>query len=230
MTRDEFFAEWSSLHGGAKVTGIVQGWLKISFQLAKFLRALKFSPNVLTSIGVLFAVALYLVSILNDLSSPIYLALIVLLLAISLIADGVDGSLAIITKKGTRFGALWDAVADRISESFWALVFISLGADFRIVLAAWLLACIQEYVRARVGGLGIGEIGVVTICERPVRASLLAVATVAQLFLTLSEERFVIPSAPLTNFFSLVWLIMQSISALTLWRQSMHSLRVKNES
>ena len=224
MEREQFFAEWSALHGGVKVSGIVRWWLGISFQIARFLGALKVSPNSLTSIGVLLALALYLVADLSELSNPTYLILILFLLALSLIADGVDGSLAIIAKKETRFGAAWDAIADRISESFWAMVFISLGADFRIVLAAWLMASIQEYIRARSAGLGLREITLVTICERPVRASILAVATVAQLLLVLADD-FELPSAPLSNLFALIWLLMQLISVAMLWRKTATSLR-----
>lgn len=225
MRREEFFAEWSSLHGGAKIEGIVQGWLKISFQLAKFLQALRVTPNSLTSIGVLFAVALYLVATFSDLSNPINLIFIFLLLALSLIADGVDGSLAIIGGTGTRFGAAWDAIADRITESSWALVFIVLGADFRLVLVVWLLACIQEYIRARSGGLGVSEIGIVTICERPVRASILAIAITAQLLSSFISVDFQAPSPLLSNAFTLVWLLMQSVSVVMLWRKTTVSLR-----
>ncbi|MFM2126843.1 MAG: hypothetical protein RL287_321 [Actinomycetota bacterium] len=228
MRRDEFFAEWSALHGGAKIEGIVRGWLTISFHLAKSLQAIRISPNTLTSTGVLLALALYFVVDRSDISEPFYLLLALVLLALSLAADGVDGSLAIIARKSSHFGAAWDAIADRISESLWALVFIALGADFRIVLSAWLIASIQEYVRARSAGLGLKEIGIVTICERPVRASILAVAIVAQLLLVLSKEDFEIPSAPISNTFASLWLVMQLISLTMLWRRTTASLKSSN--
>jgi CDP-diacylglycerol--glycerol-3-phosphate 3-phosphatidyltransferase len=41
------------------------------------------------------------------------------------------------------------------------------------------IASTQEYARARLGGLGISEVGVVTPAERPVRASFIFIALFA---------------------------------------------------
>jgi archaetidylinositol phosphate synthase len=131
----------------------------------------------------------------------------VLFLLLSLICDGIDGSLAIITGKSSKWGAMLDSVADRVTEVFWGLTFIAIGADQNLVIAALLVAAIQEYLRARSAGLGLTDVGVVTISERPVRASILFVALVA----------FIL-NLEIVNLLAVLWLIMQSISMYTVTR------------
>ena len=198
MNRSEFFNSWSKLHGNAKISGIVKGWLTISYVLVKPLVKLKVTPNLLTIFGLFFGVLLYL----NALSNWA-----VILLTLSLICDGIDGSLAIITGKTSKWGAVLDSVVDRITEFFWALAFIAIGANQYVVIAALLLASIQEYLRARIAGLGLTEVGVVTIAERPVRASIFFVAIIANLI-----------HLEIVNLLALIWLIMQSISLLSVTR------------
>ena len=48
-----------------------------------------------------------------------------------------------------------------------------------MVLVTYVIASTQEYARARLGGLGIDDVGVVTPAERPVRASFIFIALVA---------------------------------------------------
>lgn len=192
MNLDAFNQNWSNLHGDAQITGVVKGWLRISYSLAKLLAKLRVTPNTLTLLGVFFGILLYL----NSLS---YWA--VLFLVLSIICDGIDGSLAIMTGKSNKWGAMLDSVADRLTEVFWGLAFIAIGADQNLVIAAVLIAAIQEYLRARSAGLGLTDVGVVTISERPVRASILFVALVA---FSLRLE--------IVNLLAVLWLIMQSIS------------------
>ena len=195
MKQSDFFKSWSELHGNAKISGIVKGWLTISYLLVKPLVKLKITPNILTIFGLLFGVLLYLNALTNW---------AVILLTLSLICDGIDGSLAIITGKASKWGAMLDSVVDRVTEFFWALTFIAIGANKYVVIAALLIASVQEYVRARVGGLGLSEVGVVTIAERPVRASILFVAVIA----------FIL-SIEIVNILAIIWLIMQIFSFLT---------------
>jgi phosphatidylglycerophosphate synthase len=159
---------------------------------------LKITPNSLSIFGLVFGIFLYL----NAQDSWA-----VLLLIASLVCDGIDGSLAIITNKASKWGAALDSILDRTTEVFWALAFISIGADERLVIAALVFASAQEYLRARAGGLGLTEVGVVSICERPVRASILFIALIA----------FAI-DLPIINLLALVWLVLQGISFITVTR------------
>jgi len=170
MNREEFNSTWSALHGGAEIKGIVKAWLAISFSSAGFLSKLHVTPNVLTLLGVLFAVAMAA----NPLS-----AWVIPLLVLSLYADGIDGSVAIYQKRQSSFGAILDASADRISEALWFYVAYRIGAPAWLVLGIYVIASTQEYARARLGGLGISDVGVVTPAERPVRASFIFIALVS---------------------------------------------------
>ena len=196
MNQSEFFAKWSKLHGDATISGIVKGWLRISFILVKPIAKLKITPNMLSTFGLFFGVLLFFNAENNW---------AILLLITSLICDGVDGSLAIVTNKESKWGAAVDSIFDRLTEVFWALTFIAIGANQNVVMAAVLLAAVQEYLRARAAGLGLAEVGVVTIAERPVRAAILFVALVAAVL-----------DLEIINQIAIIWLVMQSISFLTM--------------
>ena len=198
MTKGEFFLAWSKLHGDAKVSGIVKGWLSISFPVSKALAKIRVTPNALKILGLVFGILLYMNS------SAIWAPLI---LVISLICDGVDGSLAIITRQSSKWGALLDSVVDRLTEVFWVFALYSLGVDSKILITVLILASTQEYLRARAGGVGLKQVGVVTVAERPVRASFIFIALVA---FNLNLE--------ILNQITFVWLILQAISFLTVVR------------
>ena len=196
MSREEFFATWSKLHGDAKIEGIVKAWLQISFAVVKPLAKLKVTPNLLTFAGLVSAIALWQFA--DSWIAAIFLVL-------SLFFDGIDGSLAIVSRATSKFGAFTDSFADRLSEIFWALALYKLGAPAALVFFALLATYIQEYLRARAGGLGYEEVGIVTICERPVRASLIFIAIVAN---GLNFE--------LVTAISIIWVAMQTIALLQL--------------
>ena len=192
MDKNEFFTTWSNLHGGAKIEGIVKTWLQISYASAKFLSKLRVTPNLLTFAGLFFAIALWQFA--NSWVAALCLVL-------SLFFDGIDGSLAILQKKTSKFGAFTDSFVDRISEFFWALALYELGAPAALVFVALLATYVQEYIRARSGGLGHNEVGIVTICERPVRASLIFIAIIANL-----------AGLDLVTAIAIIWVAMQFIA------------------
>ena len=196
MSKEEFFATWSKLHGDAKIEGIVKAWLQISFAVVKPLAKLKVTPNLLTFAGLVSAIALWQFA--DSWIAAIFLVL-------SLFFDGIDGSLAIVSRATSKFGAFTDSFIDRLSEIFWALALYKLGAPAALVFFALLATYIQEYLRARAGGLGYEEVGIVTICERPVRASLIFIAIVAN---GLNFE--------LVNAISIIWVAMQFIALFQL--------------
>jgi archaetidylinositol phosphate synthase len=189
---NEFFALWSRMHGDAKITGIVRTWLVISYKIAKLLSRLKFTPNKLTFLGLVFGVLLFIYA--QSPWAPI-------LLIFSLICDGVDGSLAIFTSTTTRWGAILDSIIDRITEFFWILAIYKIGADERLLLVVIVIASIQEYTRARAGGLGMQQVGVVTFAERPVRASFIFTTFIAYAM-----------SLSIINQLVIIWLLLQLIS------------------
>jgi archaetidylinositol phosphate synthase len=198
VNKSEFLSTWSKIHGDAQVTGIVKGWLNISYLITKLLAKIRISPNGLTIFGLVFGVLLYLNS--QSIWAPI-------LLVLSLICDGLDGSLAIITEKSSKWGAILDSVIDRLTEVFWVLALYSLGINLNLLIAVLILSTVQEYLRARAGGVGVVEVGVVTYAERPVRASFVFIALIAfNLDLNILDQIIGI------------WLLLQIISLIKISR------------
>ena len=210
MKRETYFEKWSALHGGTSVTGIVKAWLMLSFLISKPLVRLKVSPNLLSGIGVVAAIFTY-----TQARSSYAIAL----LGLSLVSDGIDGTVAILSDKASKRGAMVDALSDRIGESFWALALYKLGAPAWLVGTAWLFAFTQEYSRARIAGLGDFRIDIVTIAERPVRASFLAVAIVAFDF-----------KITAVTILTIVWAIQQAISLVMVMRRGYKRLSTANSS
>ena len=206
MNRDKYFATWSELHGGAKVAGIVKGWLIISYAISRPLVSVKVSPNLISLLGVLASVFTY---------SEAHHIYCVAILGASLLSDGIDGTVAILSGKASKRGAMFDAICDRVSEVFWALAFYKLGAPAWIIGAAFVFAFTQEYARARIAGLGDYRIDVVTIAERPVRASFLAIALIA----------FDLKISAMTTL-ATVWMIQQAIALVTVMRSGHSRLSV----
>ena len=161
MRRSEFNSRWSELHGGVEVQGVIALWLRISFWIARVLAFFRLTPNIVTSIGMLSSFLIYFTT---------YTSQLIGLVIFSLICDGVDGSLAIYRNKTSKFGELYDSIADRITEAFWLMGATFVGVPMRWAIAIWVLGATQEYARARLASLGYSEIGVVTPAERPVRA------------------------------------------------------------
>ena len=157
----EFRSRWSELHGGVEIQGVIKAWLTISFAIARVLNLFRITPNIVTTIGLLASVLIYFTS---------YTSQLIALVLFSLICDGVDGSLAIYGDRASKFGELYDSIADRLSEAFWLMGASFVGVPVRWAIAIWVLGATQEYARARLASLGYTEIGVVTPTERPVRA------------------------------------------------------------
>jgi len=199
------FARWSSLHGNAEVQGIVKGWLYLSFTICRPLAKTRVTPNLLSLAGVVASVAIWP-------NSRNWWGLV--FLAISILFDGIDGTLAIMTNTDSIRGAMVDSICDRISEIFWMLAFYQIGAPVWVIGTAWVVAFTQEYARARIAGLGDYQIDVVTIAERPVRAAFLCVALVAYLL-----------NIHLVTTVAWVWLNFQVISLMMVARSGFRRLR-----
>jgi phosphatidylglycerophosphate synthase len=205
MNKDEFFSIWSRLHGDANISGIVKGWLSISYVIVKPLSKARVTPNILTILGLFFGVLLYA-------NAEIFWA--PALLVLSLICDGIDGSLAIVTSKSTKWGAILDSTVDRLTEIFWVLALYKIGAALKILIVVLLAASVQEYIRARAAGLGVSEVGIVTFAERPVRASFV--------FIVLISLQF---NFTIYNQIIICWLALQLISLFMLSRVTYSKLR-----
>lgn len=169
LSNNEFKAKWSSLHSDAEITGIVGAWLNISYRFGLICTLLRISPNALTMLGLLGAVATAVTA---------EKAWAILFLVFSLFCDGIDGSVAIFQHRESKFGATLDSVVDRISEALWFYALYAIGVPAWIPITLWSVAAFQEYARAKLVSLGVSDIGVVTPAERPVRASFLFIVLI----------------------------------------------------
>lgn len=145
---------------------------------ARLISKTRLTPNQLTIIGFLTtAAAAYLIAF-NLLAGGI-------LIIIGGLFDILDGMVARVKGKSTRFGAYLDSVLDRVSDGllFFGVAYFLRG-DFIAVLlcmANLLGSFLVSYTRARAEGLGVDcKVG---IMERPERVILLALGAITGLIL-----------------------------------------------
>jgi phosphatidylglycerophosphate synthase len=181
--------QWSELHGGVEITGFIKLWVNLSKILAKPFIFLRITPNQISIIAVLISIPFLFYP------SAWWLVLI------GLILDGLDGRVAIERNLTSKFGAVVDSISDRIVEFIWAIGLYMLGLNFLPIAIFFSAAWIQEYLRARAGGLGYKNIVIVTVGERPTRA----------IFIILSSLL-----TSLANPIFIIAVVVQTISLITL--------------
>ena len=167
FTRDEYFERWSQLHGGydPRSSRWALGWLTGIHVLAKPFAALRIPPDLITVLGVLVAGAAAWLASLGGRWCLAAAAVVVL----SGITDNLDGAVAVMTGRTTRWGYVLDSVVDRVSDGLYLVALWLAGAPASACVVAGALMALQEYARARAGAAGMSEVGVVTVWERPTR-------------------------------------------------------------
>jgi CDP-diacylglycerol--glycerol-3-phosphate 3-phosphatidyltransferase len=81
---------------------------------------------------------------------------------------------AALTSRSTRFGAVLDSVVDRGSDVLYLVALWLVGAPISACVLAGVLVLTQEFARARATAVGMDDIGVVTVGERPTRVVVVA--------------------------------------------------------
>lgn len=161
-----WFAQWQVQHNAPDVdpakTKVLRGFLTFTYRLARPLARRGVSPTSVTFAGLWFA-ALVPVTAMR---LPLVAAAIC---ALSSVVDGVDGAVAGLTGRATRSGFVLDSFVDRLAEAAFFGALVAAGGDARASAAGWAGVMMLEYTRARAGNAGLGEIGIVTIAERPTR-------------------------------------------------------------
>ena len=157
-------------------------WLRsaasgITEPLARGLARMNLHPNTITVLGFLLNVV---AAVIVGLGRP-QLGGVVMLLASS--TDALDGMLARLTSKQSRFGAFLDSTLDRLSEGavligliVW---FMAEGSEWGVLLAAITLlgSVMVSYTRARAEGVGYEcKVG---FFSRPIRVVLLGIGMLA---------------------------------------------------
>jgi len=155
-------AEWSRLHHGLRPSPLVVGWLRPLWTVARPLSAARVPPTAVTVVGVGLAVAAPV------LAARWPLAALGLVFAAA-VADGLDGAVAVVGGRATRFGRRADHVADRVADTAFALTIWRCGAPLWLALLAAGSSLVQELARRPV---------MITVAERPTRVICTALACV----------------------------------------------------
>jgi CDP-diacylglycerol--glycerol-3-phosphate 3-phosphatidyltransferase len=165
MDRADYLDQWSVLHGGARPTGVVGGWLRVVHAVASPFVRLRVPPDVVTLLGLVVAFCAPLLAG-QGRAGLVAAALVVFL---SGLVDSLDGDVAVMTGRVTRWGAVLDALADRVSDAAFVAALWVAGAPTAVCVAAVAVAWLHEYLRARAQGAGMVGVGTLTIAERPTR-------------------------------------------------------------
>lgn len=154
--RYESFTDWARARASV-----------ITYPIARVLHKLGFHPNTITLVGLALAVCVAVVLGLG------HTRLGGVLLLFTSSVDALDGALARVGGRRSRFGAFLDSTLDRISEG--ALLFGLLAAlyprgsalDVYLLFATLLGSVMVSYTRARAEGVGYAcKTGVLTRIER----------------------------------------------------------------
>jgi CDP-diacylglycerol--glycerol-3-phosphate 3-phosphatidyltransferase len=165
---DGYLGQWSLLHGGYDPrigSRLVRGWLRGVYWAARPLAAAGVGPTAVTAAGVALAGA----SVAPAVAGGHWPLLAVALVVVSGLVDNLDGAVAVLTGRAGPVGYVVDSVADRLADVAYLVALWAVGAPGWLVAAAGVALGLLEYTRARAGNAGFGEIGVVTVGERPTR-------------------------------------------------------------
>ena len=174
---DDFAVAWRKGHGLGPDGGgrLVSGWLRLIGTLARPLARTGVSPSAVTVLGLALAVAAVPVALVG--AGGRLLLVVPVLVALSALADGLDGAVAILTGTASRRGALLDAGCDRVAEAAFGAVLWALGAPVSLAIAAvagsWLLEYLRELTRSSGSSSGTSTV-VLTVAERPMRVAITA--------------------------------------------------------
>jgi CDP-diacylglycerol--glycerol-3-phosphate 3-phosphatidyltransferase len=150
---------------------------------ARLLAKLGIAPNVITTIGLVLSIVVAWVLATGHFFLGGFLVLF------SGAFDMLDGAVARLTGKTSRFGGVLDSTFDRVSEGALLLGLLAYYADrgdqqeILLIGAALLGSLMTSYVRARAEAAGLKcEVGVFT---RPERVILLAIGLIADQMLVI---------------------------------------------
>jgi CDP-diacylglycerol--glycerol-3-phosphate 3-phosphatidyltransferase len=147
--------------------------------VGRHLHAWGLSPNLVTNVGLVLTLGV------APLLAWGQIRLGGILLAVASVCDALDGTLARISDKESRFGAFLDSTIDRFEE---AIVLLGLTIFYARTGGVWQVALVfvaivgslmVSYTRARAEALGVACKG--GFMTRPVRVGLLVVALILAL-------------------------------------------------
>ena len=171
--RDGYFDRWQVLHGGYDPrTGSVwlRGWLTMVYGIARPLARRGVQPDIVTVSSIWLA---GLVLVLSEVGGRWWIAAGWTMVASGLF-DTLDGCVAVLEDRTTRWGYVLDSAVDRINDAVYLLAVVAVGCPVALAVGLGFCFFFLEYLRARAGNAGGDEVGRVTMAERPTRVILLS--------------------------------------------------------
>ena len=134
---------------------------------------LKINPNVLSIVGLIFPVLFLIFMIQKN-------YVIALLMLFGTIFDTLDGAVARMTNRITKFGGLLDSTLDRLADALCIVGFYFAGVvSIELVLIVLIESYLISYIRSRAELAAKGELVLnVGIIERPERVIALVFALI----------------------------------------------------
>jgi phosphatidylglycerophosphate synthase len=172
-----YFDRWQALHGGYDPrAGSVwlRGWLVLAYRVARPLARVGVLPDVLTLWTVWLALAVFVPAQAGG-RWPLLGGLV---LVLSGLGDTLDGCVAALTDRATRWGYVLDSVVDRLNDVIYLLAVVAIGGAPAVAVVAGVAFFLLEYLRARGANAGAGEVGTVTVGERANRVILTALGLI----------------------------------------------------
>jgi len=168
-----YFDRWQELHGGYDPrTGSVwlRRWLTMVWFVARPLARRGVRPDVVT----LWSLALAGCVVVLASAGGGWAVGAGLLVVLSGLVDNVDGCVAILQDRVSRWGYVLDSVVDRLSDSAYLWAAVLLGCPGWLAVGCGLACFLLEYLRARAGNAGGDDVGRITVAERSTRVIVLA--------------------------------------------------------
>jgi CDP-diacylglycerol--glycerol-3-phosphate 3-phosphatidyltransferase len=172
-SRDGYFDRWQALHGGYDPrTGSVwlRGWLTMVYAIARPLARRGVQPDVITLSSVWLGL---LVLVLAEVGGRWWIAAGWVMVASGLF-DTLDGCVAVLEDRTTRWGYVLDSAVDRVNDALYLLAVVAVGCPPELAVGLGFCFFFMEYLRARAGNAGGDEVGRVTMAERPTRVIVLS--------------------------------------------------------
>jgi phosphatidylglycerophosphate synthase len=177
LDRDGYLDRWQRLHGGYDPRSAnvwVRGWLAVVHRTARPLARRGVHPDVVTVASLWLALAVLVPASAGG-HWPVLAGLV---LAGSGMLDALDGCVAVLQRRTTRWGYVLDSLVDRLSDVVYLAAAVAVGAPPVLAVVVGVAVFLLEYVRARAGNAGGDDVGRVTAGERPIRVILLSASMV----------------------------------------------------
>jgi len=172
LSRSDYLDRWQVLHGGydPRSSRLVGPWLGTIYALARPVAGMGVPPDAVTLLGVLVSGIVVGLCALGGR----WVVLAAVVVGASGVLDSLDGAVAVLTDRATRWGAVLDSVVDRVSDVLYLVALWLVGAPACACVLGGVVVLVQEYARARATAVGMDDVGVVTVGERPTRVIVVA--------------------------------------------------------